>query len=96
VGAAIINPKFHAANSQPCFLQPLAHALLWQAIKRIVNATARFSNERKRLWFMNEFLLLALVVIYLTISYPPKSKQPNSNDGEWTRRLFALIGKKRA
>jgi hypothetical protein len=45
---------------------------------------------------MNEFLLLALVVIYLTISYPPKSKQPNSNDGEWTRRLFALIGKKRA
>jgi len=45
---------------------------------------------------MNEFLLLALVAIYLTISYPPKSKQPNSSDGEWTRRLFALIGKKRA
>jgi hypothetical protein len=48
------------------------------------------------LWLMNEFLLLALVVIYLTISYPPKSKQPNSTGGERTRRFFALIGKKRA
>jgi hypothetical protein len=45
---------------------------------------------------MNEFLLLALVVIYLTISYPPKSKQPNSAGGERARRFFALIGKKRA
>jgi hypothetical protein len=46
---------------------------------------------------MNEFLLLALVVIYLTISYPPKSKQPNSNGGgERTRWFFDFIGKKRA
>jgi hypothetical protein len=44
---------------------------------------------------MNEFLLLALVVIYLTISYPPKSKQPHSN-GERTRRFLPFIGKKRA
>jgi hypothetical protein len=43
---------------------------------------------------MNEFLLLALVVIYLTISYPPKPKQPNSNDGERTRRVVGFIGKK--
>ena len=43
---------------------------------------------------MNEFLLLALVVIYLTISHPPKSKQPDSSDGERTRRFFGLIGKK--
>ena len=43
---------------------------------------------------MNEFLLLALVVIYLTISYPPKSKQPDSNDGERTRRFFGFIGGK--
>ena len=48
MGATIINPKFHAANSQPFFLRPLAHALLWQAIKRIVNATARSRDERKK------------------------------------------------
>jgi hypothetical protein len=43
---------------------------------------------------MNEFLLLALVVVYLTISYPPKAKQPDSNGGERTRRFFGFIGKK--
>ena len=43
---------------------------------------------------MNEFLLLALVVIYLTISYPPKPKQPDGNDGERMRRVFGSIARK--
>ena len=43
---------------------------------------------------MNEFLLLALVVIYLTISYPPKPKQPDGNVGERTRRFFGFVVKK--
>ena len=42
---------------------------------------------------MNEFLLLALIAIYLTISYPPKSKQPDSNVGERPRRFFGFVGK---
>jgi hypothetical protein len=61
---------------------------------RRINCT--ILKRTKKVVAMNEFLLLALVAIYLTISYPPKSKQPNSNNGERTRRLFALIGKKRA
>jgi hypothetical protein len=85
--------NFMRLNRSRVFLQPLAHALLWQAI---VCATAGSRDEQKRLWLMNEFLLLALVVIYLTISYPPKSKQPNSTGGERSRRFFAFIGKKRA
>lgn len=42
----MINPKFHAANSQPCLRELLAHALLSQTIKRVVESNC---NERKRL-----------------------------------------------
>lgn len=63
-------------------------------VRELPNKPRGFLNQGKRPRLMNEFLLLALVVIYLTISYPPKSKQLDRNDGERTRRFFGFIGKK--
>jgi hypothetical protein len=43
---------------------------------------------------MNELLLLALVVIYFTISHPPRSRESYSTDGKPTRRGLGFIRKK--
>jgi hypothetical protein len=63
-------------------------------VRELPDKRRGFLNQGKRRRLMNEFLLLALVVVYLTISYPPKAKQPDSNGGERTRRFFGFIGKK--
>jgi len=41
---------------------------------------------------MYEFLFLALIAVYLTISYRPSSKEPNRSDRrEWNKRFLGMI-----